>query len=313
MKPRPPIEVPPDVMEKFRRADRIEWISLVLMFLCVVLVYFTVSQSQAMHAIFIEDILALIPPIVYLCASRIRFRPPNERFPYGYHHSITIGFLCSAVALLGLGSMVLIESVKTLIAAEHPSVGVLSLFGHQVWIGWLTYPVLLITVTCEHTVGKIKHPVALELHDKALAADARMNRADSLTGASAMLGMTGIAFGWWWADGVAATIIAIEILRDGWDNLTEAVTDLMDEVPTKADGEGVADWEEKLRGRLRSVPWIRESDVRLREEGNILSGEVFAVLASDGDLPRHYADLQKIAREVDWRFYDLALVPVERL
>jgi cation diffusion facilitator family transporter len=313
MKARPPIEVPDDVMAKFRRADRLEWISLVLMISCAVLVYFTLGQSQAMKAVFVEDVLAIIPPAVYLVVSRWRFKEPNERFPYGYHHAITIGFLCSAVALLTLGTMVFFESLRTLLTKEHPTVGVMALFGRQIWIGWLAYPVLIYTIICEFTVGKIKTPVANELHDKALAADARMNRADWMSGASGMLGMTAIALGWWWGDSIAAIIISIEIIRDGFDNIKGAITDLMDEVPTKAEGEGATEWAENLCKRLKKEQWVRDVDVRLREEGNIISGEVFVVIADHDEMPKCYRELQKIAKDLDWRFYDLALVAVDRV
>lgn len=313
MKPRAKFELPPEVEEKFRYAVRLEWISFALMFSCVVLVYFTLGQSQAMKAIFIEDVLALIPPIAFLVAARLRWKAPNERFPYGYHHAVSIGFLTSAIALVALGLLVLFEAAKTLLTRQHPTVGVIGLFGHQIWIGWLTYPVLLYCMACEFTMGKIKTPVAAELHDKALAADARMNRADWLSGASAMVGMAGIALGWWWADALAAMVIAFEIVRDGVGNLHDALSDLMDEVPTKADESETEDWETKLRQRIKALAWVRDADVRLREEGSVFSGEVFVVPYSTDDLTKRNEEVQKLARELDWRFYELCLVAVEKL
>jgi cation diffusion facilitator family transporter len=279
----------------------------------VVLVYFTLGQSQAMKAVFIEDVLALIPPIAFLVSARMRFRKPNERFPYGYHHSVSVGFLCSAVAILALGLFVLYEALQTLLTREHPTVGVVALFGHQVWLGWLAYPVLLYCIACEYTMGRLKDPLAKRLHDKALAADARMNRADWLSGTTAILGMTGIAFGLWWADALAAAVIAVEIIRDGWSNVTASVTDLMDEIPTKAHEDEEEDWSEKLVDRLKRCDWIRDVRVRLREEGNVFSGEVFVVPATTDDFARRSGELQQIARDVDWRFYDLSLVAVEKL
>jgi divalent metal cation (Fe/Co/Zn/Cd) transporter len=214
---------------------------------------------------------------------------------------------------MALGTMVFFESVRTLLSKEHPTVGVIGLFGHQIWIGWLAYPVLVYTIICEFTVGKIKTPIATELHDKALAADARMNRADWMSGAAGMLGMAAIAMGWWWGDSIAAIIISIEIIRDGLGNITGAITDLMDEVPTHSDGEGPTEWAENLCKRLKKEPWVRDVDVRLREEGNIISGEVFVVMPDHADMPKRQNELQDIAHEVDWRFYDLSLVAVEKV
>ncbi|MBV8518678.1 MAG: cation diffusion facilitator family transporter [Acidobacteria bacterium] len=313
MKARPRVELPPDVEATFARAMRLEWLSLVLMISTAVLVYATISHSQAMKAVFVEDALSLIPPIAFLITGRIRWRTPNERFPYGYHRSVTIGYLCSAVALLSLGLLILFEALMTLVHREHPSIGVLGLFGHQIWIGWLAYPVLLYSIACEYTMGRMKQPLAKELHDKTLAADGRMNRADWMTGVAAMLGMTGIAFGWWWADAVTAALIAFEIVRDGWENLKEVLTDIMDEVPTKADEEERADWAAKLRDHVRGLDWVRDADVRLREEGNLFTGEVYVVPRTLDRAEERGAELIRSARALDWRFYELELVLVEKL
>lgn len=86
---------------------------------CVAVVYCTLGQSQAMRAVFIEDILALVPAIAFLISARYRWRTPNERFPYGFHHTVSIGFITSAVALLSLGVLVLIEALRTLVTREH--------------------------------------------------------------------------------------------------------------------------------------------------------------------------------------------------
>jgi divalent metal cation (Fe/Co/Zn/Cd) transporter len=84
-------------------------------------------------------------------------------------------------------------------------------------------------------LGRAKQPLARELHDKVLFADAEMNRADWLTAGAAMAGVVGIGFGLWWADAVAASIISLDITHDGYKNLKVAFTDLMDKEPTVAD------------------------------------------------------------------------------
>lgn len=313
MKPRDPIELPDEIYAVFRKAVRLERISIAFIASGALLVYLTLGQSQAMKAVFVEDLLALVPPIAFLVSARMRWKKPNQRFPYGYHHSVSVGFLCSAVALVALGAFVLFEALETLVTREHPTVGVIGLFGRQIWLGWLAYPVLLYTVAFTYILGRLKDPLAKQLHDKALASDARMNRADWLSGTTAMLGMTGIAFGLWWADALAAAVIAVEIIRDGWSNLASSVTDLMDEIPTKAHEDEAEDWSVKLVDRLKTVDWIRDVQVRLREEGNVFTGEVYVVPSTTDEFARRSREVQQIARDLDWRFYDLSLVAVEKL
>lgn len=58
-----------------------------------------------------------------------------------------------------------------------------------------------------------------------------MNKADWLTAAAAIVGVTGIGLGIWWADAAAAAFISFDILRDGLRNTWTAVKDLVDQVP----------------------------------------------------------------------------------
>src|SRR4051812_8650742 len=108
MKTGPEVKLPREIEEAFDRAKRLEWISFFLMVSGVILVYFTLGQSQAMKAIWVEDLLSLIPPLAFLISAKFRFRKPTERFPFGYNRSVSIGFLCSAATLLFLGGMILL-------------------------------------------------------------------------------------------------------------------------------------------------------------------------------------------------------------
>jgi divalent metal cation (Fe/Co/Zn/Cd) transporter len=173
--------------------------------------------------------------------------------------------------------------------------------------------VLCYTISCELGVSFLKKPLVEKLHDKTISADARMNRADWMTGVTGIIGVAGIGFGLWWLDSVAACLIAIEIIRDGWENLRDSVTDLMDQVPTKATESEPEGWADKLKNRMSDLDWVGEVDVRLREEGNVITGEVFVVPKTTEGFEKRSGELQDLARDLDWRFYDLSLIAVEKL
>lgn len=315
MKVRTKIALPPEVEEKLHRAKRVELVSLMFMISCVVVIWLTLGQSQAMKAIWVEDLLAVIPPAAYLISARVRWREPNERFPYGYQHSVTIGFLTTAIVLVALGFIIFIDSAMKLLEKSHPVIGVVGIFGRQIWLGWLMLPALVYTICCEYGVSLFKGKLAEDLHDTTLAADARMNRADWLAGASGIIGVLGITFGIWWLDSAAALVISAEVIRDGIDNLKGAVADIMDEVPESAGQDESADdqWAAKLRAKVKSLGWVRDADVRLREEGNLFTGEVYVIPRSTDDVTKRWSEVNDLARELDWRFYDLSLVMTDEL
>lgn len=314
MRAREAYRLPPDKQEKLRRAVRLEWATIAFMISIIVLLYFTLGSSQAMKTAWFEDILSLVPPIAFLIARRVEQKEPNGAFPYGYHRAISIAHLCAALALLGMGAFLLFESSMSLIKAEHPTIGTMRIFGHQVWLGWVMIGALVYSVIPPVVLGRMKLPLAEELHDKVLHADADMNKADWLTGLAAIGGIIGIGFGLWWADVAAAALISLDVLHDGTKNLSSAVKDLMDRQPARVKDGEPDPLPDQIRTALRTRSWIGDADIRLREEGHVLTGEAFVVPA--GEPPDLLALLEEAAREaeaMDWRLYDLAMVPVRSL
>jgi cation diffusion facilitator family transporter len=307
-------ELPPDKHETLVKAVRLEWISIVYLVTAITLLYFTLGSSQAMKAAWVEDILGLTPPIAFLVASRIRNRQPNDRFPYGYHRATSVAYLCASVALLALGAFILYDSVSKLIRFEHPPIDLVKPFGDRpVWLGWLMLAALAYSTAPQVLLGRLKQPLAKELNDKVLYADAEMNRADWLTGCAAMLGVVGIGFGLWWADAVAASIISLDIVRDGGKNLRVAVDDLMDKEPTVVDDSRADPLPLWIKNELMLMDWVKDAEVRLREEGHVFVGEAFVVPVDDEDLVNRLEWANEHLLGLDWRLHELVIAPVREI
>jgi cation diffusion facilitator family transporter len=308
-----PFEFPPDKAAVHRRAVRLEWLTVAYMLSAVVVIFLTLGNSQAMKAAWIEDILSLLPPLAFLIAARVRKRPPNERFPWGYHRAVSIAYLFAALALLVLGAYVLIESALKLVTAEHPSIGVIELFGEQPWLGWVMLVALAYTGVPPVVLGRAKLPLARELHDKVLYADAEMNKADWMTAGGAALGVVGIGLGLWWADAVAALLISLSIVHDGWKNVTAALADLMDEEATTYDHERPHPLIGQMTAALLELEWVQEAVVRMREQGHVFHAEAFVVPSGDEDLVQRLEDARRRLLELDWKLHDVVISPVADL
>jgi len=307
-------ELPPKQDAANRKAKRLEWITIVYMLSVITLLYFTLGQSQAMKAAWIEDILTLFPPMAFLVASRFRYRPPNERFAFGYHRAISVAYLVAAVCLAGLGLFILWDSVERLIAGVHPPIGLVEVFGEQIWLGYLMIGALLYGAIPPIFLGRMKQPLAETLHDKVLNADAAMNRADWLTAFAAIAGIIGIGIGIWWADAAAAIVIALDITRDGFKYVRNSVADLMDEQPKTYDESAPHPLIQVLRRELSRLDWVEEYALRLREHGHLFAGDVWLVPARDDEgLAERLEALGEQLAELDWRMHDLVLAPVNSL
>jgi divalent metal cation (Fe/Co/Zn/Cd) transporter len=205
---------------------------------------------------------------------------------------VSVGHLCSVIALFVMGTYLLVESIIKLLSAEYPTIISVEIFGQTIWLGWLMLPALAYSALPSVFLGRAKIPLAEELHNKVLYADAKMNKANWLTAGAAMVGVAGIGFGLWWADAAAAAIISLEITKDGVSNLRRAVVDLMDQTPTTVHGDEADPLRGKLAAMLQDLDWVEEVDLRLREEGQVYFGEAFVRGGLRGALrgDRHHAE-----------------------
>ena len=305
-------ELPADKQSIYTRAVRLEWISIAFLISAIIVIYVTLGASQAMKAAWVEDSLSLLPPISFLIASRFRDREPNDEYPYGFHRSMAIAFVCSSVALTIVGFWILVDSAMKLATFEHPSIGLVQPWGEPIWLGWFMIAALLYTSIPIAIIGRMKIKLAHQLHDKVLYADADMNKADWLTGAAATLGVVGIGFGLWWADGVAALVISFDIVKDGVTNLRAAVTDLMDRRPMSVDHKTNDPLQARVENELKKLPWVADVQVRLREEGHVYFGDALVIPRDQRDLLANVEDARTLVHDLDWKLHDVVVMPVSR-
>ncbi|HEX2778320.1 MAG TPA: cation transporter [Gemmatimonadaceae bacterium] len=300
------------------RARKLSWLSVVLLLFASVFIGLTVGQSQAMKTAWVSDVLTAIPPIALIVALRYELRAPSERFPNGYVRAVSVAFLVTASVLSLIGIYLLYDSVMKLVRREHPPIGTIELFGQQLWLGWAMIAALFFSMCMGLLLGKLKEPVAEELHSKALQAESEMNRAEWMSEGAAILGILLVAFGFWWGDAAAAAFISLEIVRDGWHNVRQVIGDMMDESPTQLGKRDLEDLPRLLRDAARRLPWVEDAGVRLREHGHTVTGEVFVVPHEEPamDTARLLDEIDRAAAELgklDWRLHGLLIIPVREL
>lgn len=304
--------LPQEQRELLHRAKRLQRLALVYLVSCVVIVYLAMGSSQAMKVAWVEDLLSLIPPLAFLSAVHQARKEPSVSHPYGHHRSVGAGHLGAAVALLGMGLFLIYDSGSGLVAGEHPPIGSVQVLGQTVWSGWLMMAAMVYTGTGPVILGRLKMPLAAGLHDKVLYADADMNKADWMTAAAAVLGILGIGLGIWWADGAAAVVISLSILRDGWQQVSGATRDLLDGEARTFDDSEVHPLIDDVLAVTRDAAWVGHAGCRVRDEGHVFHAEVFVVPIGQATVEQ-CEQLAAAIRALDWKLEDVVIAPVRDL
>lgn len=282
------------------RARKLEWLTLAFMLSVVVLMYLVSGNSQSMKTALLEDVLSLIPPAAFLLGHRMARKEPTPWFCFGFHRATLIAYLAASLALLSLGSFAAIDSAMNLVTAHKPTLGSMVIQGHVIWQGWVMLVVIVYSALPMVFLGRRKEKLAKELDDATLMADAATNKADWMTGLAAGIGVVGLGFGVWWLDSTMALLISIDIVRDGWVYLRNAVGALMDRAPS-----AIADPDEphprigEVRECLEGFEGVRLRQLRLRSLGRFVTGHAVVETAEGSTGAR------EIERAVHDRFPEL--------
>ncbi|MGB8704533.1 MAG: cation transporter, partial [Gillisia sp.] len=165
-------QLPSDLQKAFDKAKKLEWITIFYQLSVVAVMYLTMGSSQAMKTAWLEDALGIFPSVSFLIAANFYNKKPNASFPYGYHRSYNIAFLASAIILFTIGVYMFIDSGMSLLKQEHPTIGLIQIFGHHFWLGWLMLVALVYSSGPAMILGFKKLPKAKKLHNKVLFTDA---------------------------------------------------------------------------------------------------------------------------------------------
>lgn len=294
-------EIPDEIAEKLARARRLEWWTIFFLATIVAVMYFALGSSQAMRTAWIEDILSLVPPILFLAATHFERKEPTWRYPYGFHRAGSLAFFVAACALCAMGGILLYEAAMTLVTAEHPTVGSVRLWGHEVWLGWPMIAALAYSAVPPVILGRMKKELGKELHDKVLHTDAQMNAADWKTAVAGIAGLLGLYLGFWWTDAAAAGLISFSILKDGVTSGRIALAELIDGAPRSLDSRELEPVAERIREGLEQR--YPDADIRVRQSGRFIR----AVVGSNDTHPTRALARDLAGADEGWRLIEISV------
>ncbi len=243
-----------------------------------------ITGSVALNAHGLHSFADFLSRGITLMSVKISLWKPNSRFPYGYGK---VQFLSSLFigALLLVGSLVfLFDNIR------HLSKGLIETPDYAALAGGL------ISALAGEILYRYLRCVGEKNNSPAMLASAFENRVDAITSLAIVGGVILAVMGWPAADHVAAILIALTVVKVGFDISKDGIAGLMDisipdhvldkvrHIVTLSEGvTGIA----SLRGRRLGDSW--ELDLEITAEGEKSLSDSYGIV---GELK------QKIMNEV---------------
>ncbi|GAC1653927.1 MAG: cation diffusion facilitator family transporter [Candidatus Dormibacteraceae bacterium] len=185
-------------------------------------------------------------------AVRTARKPADVEHPYGHGRAENLAAYTEGVLLLLTAVGIAYEAVNRL------------LMGHT-HVDAATYALVLLVAAMVIESGRavVLRWAGRLVNSAALQADSQNRLADVLSSLGVLLGLVGVRAGYWWADSIAALLVALLIGYSATRILLEAGDELMDRSPAGA--------EDDLRATIGAVKGVREvRGVRVRRSGGRL-------------------------------------------
>ena len=182
-----------------------------------------VIKSVAITADGMNHLSDSVSSMVTLVGFKISAKAPDKKHPFGHGRFEYVAGLIVSLLIFLMGAEVLKTSALSVV---HPS---------QIKPDLFTSVVLIFSIFTKAYMYMYNHYVAKKIDSETMEAAARDSFSDVLTTLVVLLSMVVSLFASIpWLDGVAGCIVALFILKSGWDSINDTLAPMLGKVPPAA-------------------------------------------------------------------------------
>ncbi len=161
------------------------------------------SGSLSMLGFGVDAVVDSAASIALICRFRVETREPSRAAQVEKSAEAVVG-----LALMVLSVYLALASIRSLIETRSPAASQLAVV------------LTVLSVVALPPIALFKYRVARRLKSGALRADSVLTAVAAVLAGISLLGQSAATgLGWWWADALAALIVAAVILREGAKSL----------------------------------------------------------------------------------------------
>jgi len=185
---------------------------------------YLLTDSVALYSDALESIVNVVAAGLLLFVVRAAARPADLKHPFGHSKLEYLSAAIEGMLIVVAAWSIISYAAERLFVASAPQA--------------LGAGVLLIALASLANAGVAWHLVRTgrQYHSPALIADGKHLYSDVVSSLGVLVGVT-LAWwtGWWWLDPLLAIIVALNIVRMGWQLLRDALGGLLDESLSEAE------------------------------------------------------------------------------
>jgi cation diffusion facilitator family transporter len=270
--------------EIYGAAKRVTLICLVLNLILTVfqVIVGILGHSRALVADAMHTLSDMATDLVVLAGIAIGSREADERHPFGHRRVETLTVVVVSASLMAVGLYIAWDAARSIYfhTVRQPSWTVLAAAG--------------LTILGKEWMYQFSVRAGRKYQSKVLIAKAWHHRSDALSSVAVFLGVAGMLLkpDLHILDPLAATIVAVFILRVGLSLLWDAMREFLDTAPDKS----VVD---TIQGCACGVPGVLGvHDLKVRTSGGMYQMQIHVVVKADLTVVEGHAIAKDVERRI---------------
>ncbi|KXS49461.1 cation diffusion facilitator family transporter [Halanaerobium congolense] len=236
---------------RYQQGKKISIISILSNVLLAVLKIFIgfFANSKALIADGFHSVSDMASTMIVMVSMKFSETPADKNHPYGHEKAEALGTNILAVILVLTAFFLGRDAVLTIVSGNIAEPGSWALFA------------AFVSIIVKEILYRFTIKIGEEINSRGLIADAHHHRSDALSSIAALIGIGGAKLGFRFLDPLAGLVVALLILKVGYEIMRDTSYELMDGRPDKEKINEIRD----LAAEIEGV--IEIHDIKLRSYG----------------------------------------------
>ncbi len=276
-------------MEKLKQSEEGTKVILIGAIANLILSLFKIAggifgKSAAMVADGIHSFSDLLTDIVVLISYKIAQKPADENHPYGHGRAESIGATVVGAIIMLAGLGLAFEASESIAQKSYQAPNVFALIA------------AIFSILVNEGLFHYTRNIGEKVNSPSIVANAWHHRSDAVSSIAALIGIIGAMVGYPIMDPIAAIVVAILILKVGYDIAFRSIADLMDTGLSEEDTT-------RLENEINNIPGvIRTHNLRTRKIGADILMDVHVQVDNEASVTEGHLIAESVRRNLISRF-----------